>query len=239
MLICDDDHGFLSFRRKIHRMNPASNEESKYPSWIKASLFALQISFVLALLILWFTSKEIQESKSLWVLFFYSFPAEFLISTVPHEPVLLYFGKFYGPLSVALVAISGTLLTEMLNYSAFKYIADLKIFIKLREKKAVQKTIKFFKKAPFLTLWVTGISPIPFYPLRFLVVLACYPWFKYILAVFLSRFPRFVILAYVGHKIQIPDYLLVALFVILIMIANISILQSLRNRKKKGQPSVT
>jgi membrane protein YqaA with SNARE-associated domain len=220
-------------------MNPASNEESKYSPWIKTFLFALQISFVLALLVVWATSKSLQESKSLWVLFFYSFPSEFLIATVPHEPALLYFGKFYHPLTVALVAIPSTLLTEMLNYSAFKYITDLRIFTKLREKKAVQKTVKFFNKAPFLTLWVAGITPIPFYPMRFLVVIARYPLPWYILAVFLSRFPRFIILAYVGYKIQISDYLLIALFVILIATANISILRSLRTRKRKGTPNAT
>jgi len=218
-------------------MNPASNEESKYPPWIKTFLFALQISFVLTLLVVWVTSKSLQESKSLWVLFFYSFPSEFLIATVPHEPALLYFGKFYHPLTVALVAIPSTLFTEMLNYSAFKYITDLRIFTKLRGKKAVQKMVQFFKKAPFLTLWVAGITPIPFYPLRFLVVLARYPLLKYISAVFLSRFPRFIILAYVGYKIQISDYLLIALFVVLIAIANISILRSLRTPKRKGTPN--
>ena len=217
-------------------MAPESNIESKYPTWIKTFLFALQLSFVLALLIVWATSKGLQESKSLWVLFFYSFPSEFLIATVPHEPALLYFGKFYLPLTVALVAIPSTLLTEMLNYSTFKYVSDLKIFTKLRDKKAVQKMIQFFNKAPFLSLWVAGITPIPFYPLRFLVVLAKYPLPRYILAIFLSRFPRFIILAYIGHKIQIADYILIALFVILIVIANISILQSLRTRKKKGKP---
>ena len=217
-------------------MAPESNIESKYPTWIKTFLFALQLSFVLALLIVWATSKGLQESKSLWVLFFYSFPSEFLIATVPHEPALLYFGKFYLPLTVALVAIPSTLLTEMLNYSTFKYVSDLKIFTKLRDKKAVQKMIQFFNKAPFLSLWVAGITPIPFYPLRFLVVLAKYPLPRYILAIFLSRFPRFIILAYIGYKIQIADYILIALFVILIVIANISILQSLRTRKKKGKP---
>jgi len=215
---------------------PETQQESRYPSWMKSLLFALQVCFVLILLIVWVTSKSLQESKNLWVLFFYSFPSEFLIATVPHEPVLLYFGKFYPPLIVALVAIPSTLLTEMLNYSAFKYITDLRIFTRLREKKAVQKTIRFFNKAPFWTLWVAGITPIPFYPLRFLVVLARYPMIKYISAVFLSRFPRFIFLAYVGYKIQIPDYLLIALFVILIAAANISILRGLRTRKRKGTP---
>jgi membrane protein YqaA with SNARE-associated domain len=213
---------------------PDAKQDSKYPPWIKASLFSLQIAFVLVLLIVWISSKGLQESKSLWVLFFYSFPSEFLIATVPHEPVLLYFGKFYSPITVALVAISGTVLTEMLNYSTFKYVTDLKIFAKLQQKSAVIKTIRFFNKAPFLTLWVAGITPIPFYPLRFLVVLARYPLLKYILAIFLSRFPRFFILAYLSYKIQIPDYILLALFVLLIVIANVTIFRSLRNRKKKG-----
>jgi membrane protein YqaA with SNARE-associated domain len=215
-------------------MSQAGNQESQYPPWIKTFLFALQVSFVLILLIVWFVSESLQESKNLWVLFFYSFPSEFLIATVPHEPVLLYFGKFYHPLTVALVAIPSTLFTEMLNYSAFRYITDLRLFTKLREKKTVQKTVRFFNKAPFLALWISGITPIPFYPMRFLVVLARYPLFKYILAVFLSRFPRFIILAYIGYKIPIPDYLLIALFVILIVAANISILRGIRSRKRKG-----
>lgn len=204
--------------------------------WVKTLLFLLQIAFVLGLLIVWITSKGIRESKNLWVLFFYSFPSEFLIATVPHEPAFLYFGKFYSPLTVALVSIPSTLLTEMLNYSVFKYIADLKIFRKLREKKTVQKTIKFFNKAPFLTIWVAGVTPIPFYPIRFLVVLAHYPIMKYILAVFLSRFPRFLFLAYLGFKIQIPDYLLAALFVLLILAANVTIIRGIiRKKKKKGK----
>jgi membrane protein YqaA with SNARE-associated domain len=203
--------------------------------WVKTFLFALQVSFVLGLLVIWLISKGLQASKNLWVLFFYSFPSEFLIATVPHEPALLYYGKFYNALTVALVAIPSTLLTEMLNYSVFKYITDLKIFRKLQEKKAVQKTIKFFNKAPFLTIWVAGITPIPFYPIRFLVVLAHYPLVKYILAVFLSRFPRFIFLSYLGFKIQIPDYLLAALFVLLIIAANISILRGIAKRKKKQE----
>ena len=141
----------------------------------------------------------------------------------------------YTPITVALVAISGTVLTEMLNYSTFKYVTDLKIFAKLQQKSAVKKTVQFFNKAPFLTLWVAGITPIPFYPFRFLVVLARYPLFKYILAIFFSRFPRFFLLAYLSYKIQIPDYMLISLFVLLIVIANITILRTLRDRKKKGQ----
>ncbi|OQX52559.1 MAG: hypothetical protein B5M54_08635, partial [Candidatus Aminicenantes bacterium 4484_214] len=54
-------------------------------------VFIGQILFVLILLIIWLSWSDLRTSRSLWVLFFYSFPSEFLIAVVPHEPVLLYF----------------------------------------------------------------------------------------------------------------------------------------------------
>lgn len=201
-------------------------------SRIRTLIFILEISLVAALLAIWLSSTSIRSSKNLWVLLFYSFPSEFLIAIVPHEPVLIYFGKFYAPLTVAAVAIVSTLLTEALNYSAFKYITDTNLFQKFRHKKAVNKIIDLFQKSPFLALWIAGITPIPFYPFRFLVVLARYPLIRYLTALFLSRTPRFYLLAYLGHIINIPDYLLVLLFVILIVSMNLNFLRSIFKRKR-------
>ena len=205
----------------------------------KTFIFVLQIMLVVTLLVIWLSSTSIRSSKSLWVLFFYSFPSEFLIAVVPHEPILIYFGKFYAPFTVALVAIIGTLLTEALNYSAFKYIIDTQIFHKIRHKKAVNKIMELFQKSPFLAIWIAAFTPIPFYPFRFLAVLARYPLARYLLAIFLSRAPRFYILAYLGHAINIPDYLLVALFVVLIASMNVNFLRNIlkKNKKKKENAS--
>ena len=74
------------------------------------------VAFILTLLVIWISSDALRQDKSLWVLFFYSFPSEFLIALVPHEPVVLYFGKFYDPFVVAIVTIAGTVITEILNY---------------------------------------------------------------------------------------------------------------------------
>ena len=168
------------------------------------------------------------------MLFFYSFPSQFLIAIIPFEPVLLYFGKFYQPLTVAFIAIIGTVLTEALNYSAFKFVTDNSIFKKIHQGKMVTKIVELFKKAPFVALLVAGFTPVPFYPFRFLVVLARYPLLKYLLAVFLSRTPRFFILALAGYMIKIPDYLLIAIFIVLISAANIPLLiRFLKDKQKK------
>jgi membrane protein YqaA with SNARE-associated domain len=207
----------------------------KTPTKIRTLIFALQIIVVAALLVVWLSSESIQKSQNLWVLFIYSFPSQFLIPIVPHEPVLLYFGKFYSPLTVALVDIAGTLLTEALNYSVFKYIIDTSFFQKMRHGKTVTKVVELFNRAPFLALLVAGFTPLPFYPFRFLVVMAHYPIWKYLLAIFLSRTPRFYVLALIGYAIKIPDYLIIVIFIILIASANIPLWRKFFKKRQRNK----
>ncbi len=199
--------------------------------------FVLQLALVSALLLVWLGSESIRASKNLWVLFLYSMPSEFLIAAVPHEPVLIYFGKFYSPLTVALVSAVGTLLTEALNYSVFGYFADTEVVRRVRRRGFVIRVVELFERAPFAALWVAGFTPIPFYPFRFLVVLARYPMRKYLLALFLSRTPRFYFYAYVGRAIGLSDNLIMAVFVILVVIAIINwtlVRSALRKRRARG-----
>lgn len=222
-----------------HLSNTVTNKSQTSPSWIRSLFFILQICLVLVLLIIWFLSEDIRESKNLWVLFFCSFPTEFLIAVVPHEPILLYFGKFYTPLTVALVAGSSTLMTEALNYSVFKYVTDLKFFKNIHQKKTVSKIVGLFNRAPFVALWIAAFTPIPFYPFRFLVVLARYPLVKYILVLSLSRIPRFFILALVGRALQIPNFLLILLFIVLIASMNFPLLKRyIQNRREKRKKAL-
>jgi len=211
----------------------------KLPSKIRTIIFVLEILLVISLLVLILSSNFFQKSKNLWVLFFYSFPAEFLVAIFPHEPILLYFGKFYTPLTVAFVAIAGTVLTEALNYSVFKFVTDTNLFQKIHHRKFVTKIVGLFNKAPFIALLVAGLTPVPFYPFRFLVVMAHYPLAKYILAVFLSRTPRFFLLALLGQAIKIPDYLLLALFTVLIISVNVPFLRKLLKKRKNNKVDVS
>jgi membrane protein YqaA with SNARE-associated domain len=211
-------------------LSPEKSNET--PSKIRTLLFILEVCLVLSLLIIWFSSDSIRNSKYLWGFLFYSFPSNFLIAVVPHEPVILYFGEFYSPLIVAFVAIAGTLPTEAINYTVFRYVADLRALKKIRQSKVVE----LFKRKPFIALLIAGFTPLPFYPFRFLVVFAHYPIWKYLLAVFLSRTPRYFIIAYVGYAFKIPPYLLIATFIVLLLAVNAPIVIILIRKKKKKKP---
>ena len=196
-------------------------------------IVVFEVTFIALLLVIWFTDKSIQTSKNLWVLFFYNFPSQFLIAIVPHEPVVFYFGKFYSPLVVALVAIAGTLPTEILNYSVFKFVYDLKSLDRFKRSKFLNRLVELFNKSPFFALLVAGFTPVPFYPFRFLVVVAHYPVAKYALAVFLSRTPRYYLLAMLGHAIQIPDYWIAIIFFFFLFVTYLPLLQKRIRGKAK------
>lgn len=214
---------------------PSTVRTPRAISRTRTTVFVLEIGLILAILIVWLSSESIRESKSLWILFFYNFPSQFLIAIVPHEPVFLYFSKFYSPLSVTFVAIVGTSLAEVLNYSVFKYVGELKPVQNIHTSKMVNKLIILFNKAPFAALLVAGFTPVPFYPFRFLVVLARYPLLKYILAIFLSRTPRFYLLALFGYTIKIPDYLLPVIFIILTIPFSYPMIKNfMKNKRNKS-----
>jgi membrane protein YqaA with SNARE-associated domain len=183
-------------------------------------IFGLQFLFIVTLFAIWVSSSMIQKSTNLLVLFFYSFPSEFFIGVLPHEPVLIYFGESISPLTVACVALASTLLAEIGNYFVIRHIFDFRAFQKYRASPTASKVIRLFKRAPFIAILIAGFTPIPFYPFRFLVVLADYPIWKYALAVAMSRGPRFYLLALAGKMMNIPDIVLVIFTIFLVLTAN-------------------
>jgi len=196
-------------------------------SKIRIGVFAAQILFVGALAVVWFTSARIQTSKDLYVLFFYCFPSEFLIAIVPHEPVILYFAKFYSAFTVTAVSVVGTLCAEALNYSLFKHVSSTSPLKKFASMSLVNKTVQLFKRSPFFALCVAGFTPVPFYPMRFLAVMANYPIERYLLALLLSRTPRFYLIALFGTMLAVPTWVLVAIFVVMIVVSNVKLVRSL------------
>jgi membrane protein YqaA with SNARE-associated domain len=180
---------------------------------LRAFVLGAQISLAGALIVWWLAFDPIWNSRSLWALFFYCFPSEFLLAIVPHEPVILHFAKLYAPLTVALISSAGTVLTEMANYHALHLVANGSALRERVRGRTVTRIVDLFSRAPFIALVVAGVSPLPFYPFRALVALAQYPLSRYMLAVAVSRTLRFYLLAVLGRALLLPGWSLVALFI--------------------------
>lgn len=191
--------------------DPAIRHEAEYDRldpkvWVMGGIM-LALAVVALLLML----RDFSTSSYLY-LAFYAVPANSAISVFPHEPVVIWYGTVGSIWWTAVAASAGTMVAGFLDHSVFVPVMNLKGLTGYKEKAWYQKAARLFMKYPFAVIVVTGFTPIPFFPFKFLSFSVRYPLWKYLTALLLGRFPRYALLAWIGYVIDIPTWLLVAIF---------------------------
>jgi len=201
----------------------------------RTSIFIGELVLVAALFVIYFSSQSLQSSRHLWVLFLYSIPGNFLIDVIPYDPAVIFFARFHEPLIIAFVGVAGILASETINYTFFEYIVDRKFFDKILKHKFIVKLTRLFNKAPFWTMLIVAFTPVPIYPFRFLVVMARFPLLKYLLALFAGRLPRLYLIALFGHRVVLPGYAYLLIFIVLSLFMYIPLVKLIPKKQKKEQ----
>lgn len=193
---------------------PGSTEYRRLDAkvWVFAAIMVLTALSTALLMLREFTSE------SYLYLAFYAIPANSAISVFPHEPVVVFFGKHGSIWLTALAASAGTLVAGFLDHAVFVPLLNLKSLSGYKTKPWYRKAVGFFMRFPFVTLVVTGFSPIPFFPFKFLSFSVHYPLWRYLTALLTARFPRYVILAWIGHTLDIPNWALFSVFIVILLI---------------------
>jgi uncharacterized membrane protein YdjX (TVP38/TMEM64 family) len=115
----------------------------------------------------------------------------------------------------------GTLIAGFLDHSVFVPVANLQSLSGYKDKAWYQKLARLFMRYPYLVIVVTGFTPVPFFPFKFLAFSVHYPLWKYLSALLTGRFPRYVMLAWVGSLFDIPTWTLFAFFGVVIAVYSI------------------
>jgi membrane protein YqaA with SNARE-associated domain len=174
------------------------------------------------------------SSESYIYLAFYSIPANAAISFFPHEPVLIYFGKFANLWLAAAAATVGTVVAGVMDHTVFVPLLNHRTVIAYKDKKLYRRSIDYFLKYPFATLVVAGFTPIPFFPFKFLSFSIHYPLKKYLAALVVARYPRYLLLAWLGAVTNIPNWLLFAAFLVVINLYMIKALPALARKLREA-----
>ena len=98
--------------------------------------------------------------------FVYSIPSNAAISVFPHEPILIYLGNSYDPVTLAIIGTMGTIVAGLLDYFVFVPLFSLKSVDIMKRFKGFRRLEKWFNIHPFITLSVAGFSPVPFSPFK-------------------------------------------------------------------------
>jgi membrane protein YqaA with SNARE-associated domain len=200
---------------------------NKVKWWI---YFSFVGSFALAELIVLLFFPQYQTL--VWYCF-YTAISNFCIPWLPHEPIVLLYGTLFDPLLIALLGGIATCWVELLNYHVLRLITNIKRVQAITGKQWYQKAEGWFKKIPFLSLVISGFTPIPYAPFRVFAVTSKYPMTKYELAVFVGRTPRYYILALTGKVINLPWWGYGIIFLVMLTIALYSRLHQIHKDHKE------
>lgn len=115
-----------------------------------------------------------------------------------YEPILAHFGGLYPPAEVAALGTLADLLVEYVDYHVFRALCSGARAGSAMRHPMVQRAIRWFNRAPFLTSFVFALTPLPDWALRLVAPAAGYPVHRYLLAMGLGRFPNFLLFAAAG-----------------------------------------
>ncbi len=184
-------------------------------NWV---LFGVTAPIVLILAAISFWAMP--DHRGLVWLGLYTIPSHMFVSPFPHEPVLLFHAKYNPALGCALASIAGCLVAGIWDYWLFiPLVHHPRLRAKYIDNKLYNHSVRFFRKWPFWALVAAGLTPVPFYPIKFLSLADGYPLRKYLAALIVGRTPRYYFIAYVGYVLKLPNWSLLVLAAALLVIA--------------------
>ncbi|HWP38153.1 MAG TPA: VTT domain-containing protein [Gemmatimonadales bacterium] len=145
-------------------------------------------------------------------LFVYAFLSNVALALVPHEPVVVWYGPRLGIWLTAAVTTAGTLAASWTDHRVFAPVIQRALAREGWHTRLATRVTRAFRRAPFAIIALSGVTPLPFAPFKAAAFAARYPLNDYLAAVAAGRFPRYLLLAWLGAAFTIPTWALVAAF---------------------------
>jgi len=124
------------------------------------------------------------------------------------EPMLMVAGRLYDPLLVTLLAVTGNLYLDYVNYHVYGAVMRHGRLEAARSSWVVRKTLALFQRSPFFAVWLCAWSPIPYWIVSVLAPMSHYSMRKYLFATFLGRAPRVWFFATLGLVVPVSTQVL-------------------------------
>jgi membrane protein YqaA with SNARE-associated domain len=152
------------------------------------------------------------------LLFAYAFLSNIALAFVPHEPAIIWYGPRLGVWTPTLVATAGTMLAAVADHRMFVPLIARMARDQWRGGQGVRTwPERLFRRFPFVTIALSGLTPLPFFPFKALAFATGCPAGKYTAAVAARCLPRYALLAWLGAAVQVPVWMMVALFALLMI----------------------
>ena len=167
------------------------------------------------------------------VLYLLYMSVAFTFLPLPTAWIVLWAAREVEPFSVALIGTVGTCIANLHDYYIIHYLFRVDRIKRAKQTRFYRKAVRWFERAPFLTLTAASFLPIPIDVVRILAVSTDYPRRLYALATFTGRLPRYLLLAYLGYELQLSNRAIFIVFLVTAAIGAAKGLSKLRDKYKE------
>lgn len=151
---------------------------------------------------------------------------------IPTLPPIAFTAKVFHPILVSAVGALGTCVANMNDYAILGWLFHHHRVKKIRDIQTYRKLLGFFDRYAFLTLSIAAFLPFPIDVIRMLAISRAYPYPKYLCAAFVGRFPRYLLIAYLGKDLP-AKWILIIFFLSAIPAVAKFTLDIIKKRRKR------
>jgi hypothetical protein len=130
------------------------------------------------------------------------------------EPLIIEAAKWAPVWAVTLVACSGYMYMEYLNWHVYAWVLNWEQMAGFRSRRSVRWGVRMFAHSPFWMVVIFAFTPLPFWAGRALAILHHYPLGRFMVATAVGRVPRWLFYAWFGSRMNIPVWILVGAIVV-------------------------
>lgn len=130
------------------------------------------------------------------------------------EPLIIEAAKWAPAWAVTLVACAGYMYMEYLNWHVYAWVLNWDRMAGFRSRPSVRWGVRLFARSPFWMVVIFAFTPLPFWAGRALAILHRYPLRRFMLATAVGRVPRWFFYAWLGDRVHIAPWILIAVIVV-------------------------
>jgi uncharacterized membrane protein YdjX (TVP38/TMEM64 family) len=146
------------------------------------------------------------------VAYFFTMVAAFSVASLPPSPPTLMAAKSNPAWLLATLAALAGAVAAVFDYFLIRRVFRVEALGRVQQHRLFKQAVRWAEVAPFFTVALFAAVPLPFMIPRVLMPLSGYPLRRYAAAVALGRFPRVFVLATFGQLVDVPTWILEALF---------------------------
>ncbi|HHM23828.1 MAG TPA: DedA family protein [Bacteroidetes bacterium] len=196
---------------KDHKVSyPDLNGESRRKlSWIKISLILGIIALSSAVYFSHLLSPRYHEL----LVYFLIMSISCNLIPIPTYPFVLYVSPDYAPLLIAFVGAVGATLSALLEYYILDFLLGFRRLARIKENPRYKRYAGYFDRFSFGSVFLASAIPMPVDPVRMLAISRGYEKWRFALATFIGRIPRFFLIALLGSQLVYAKRIAVLLLI--------------------------